>query len=224
MQHNIAFLHTDKSHLPTFTSLMNQYAPELSVHHVVDAQLLVQARAEGLSASLAARIQNAMQNAASTGAQVVVCTCSTIGAIAEQSGVDECFHAMRIDRPMTYQALQTGRRLLVAATLKSTLGPTQDLIADTAMKMGLAKNAYQINLLDISHAWPHFEQGDKNLYFESIHSALFANWHNHDVIVLAQASMAGVHSVHGEIGVAVLSSPETGVVAAINAYKNISIK
>jgi len=218
MPHDISFLHTDRVHIPTFASLMEEYAPHLSVRHVVKAELLEQARNEAPDKELNAHIQNAMQAAASTGARVVVCTCSTIGAAAELTENDQTFTAMRIDRPMTVDALTTGRRILVAATLESTLAPTKELICDSAEKLALSDDTYHLQSLLIEHAWPFFEGGDSAQYFQAIQRSLSADWRDFDVIVLAQASMSGVQALCKDIKIPLLSSPVSGIQAAIKLF------
>jgi len=85
VRHAIAFLHTAQAHVATFERLLGEAAPGLSARHVVRDDLLADARAVGVcDPALVARVHAAMQEAASGGAKVVACTCSTIGGIAEQ--------------------------------------------------------------------------------------------------------------------------------------------
>ena len=219
MRHDIGFLHTDPAHISTFSGLMQKYAPHLSVHQVVEPELLAQARREGPGEPLDSRILEVMQTTASTGARVVVCTCSTIGAAAERAGSEQTFTAMRIDRAMTLQALQTGKRILVAATVESTLAPTKWLISDSATTLSIPDAAYQVESHLIAHAWPAFEAGNLTQYFQLIHASLSVYWQDFDVILLAQASMAGVHSLCKDIDIPLLSSPASGVQAAIETFE-----
>ena len=62
--------------------------------------------------------------AASEQAAVVVCTCSSIGSVAETLDGRTDARMMRIDRPMAEEAVERGPRIIVAATLSSTLIPT----------------------------------------------------------------------------------------------------
>jgi hypothetical protein len=72
-------------HVQTFERLVHGIAPELEVRHLVMEELLSDARIVGIdNAELVRRVQQAMREAASDGATVVVCTCSTIGGIAEK--------------------------------------------------------------------------------------------------------------------------------------------
>ncbi|NVM87721.1 hypothetical protein FHT32_001360 [Variovorax sp. SG517] len=99
MKDALAFLHTAQVHVPTFERLVRENAPALRVRHVVREELLADARVIGVDdAGLIARVNEAMHEAASGGAKVVVCTCSTIGAIAERTPSGDAFTALRIDR------------------------------------------------------------------------------------------------------------------------------
>jgi hypothetical protein len=80
MKHDIAFLHTANENVASFEALMAELAPKLAIRHDVDTSLLAQARAEGgIDHVLKSRIDRAMLEAGSSGAKVLVCTCSTIG-------------------------------------------------------------------------------------------------------------------------------------------------
>ena len=80
-----------------------------------------------------------MREAASDGAAVVACTCSTIGGIAERTATGGAFTAQRIDRAMAERAVRAGPRVLIAAALESTLEPTTALILSTAAQAGAGK-------------------------------------------------------------------------------------
>ena len=81
MSHDIAFLHTAEVHVETFGKLVADIAPEIAVRHEVRSELLAYARENGVDARLSLDIQQALKEAASSGARIVVCTCSTIGGL-----------------------------------------------------------------------------------------------------------------------------------------------
>jgi hypothetical protein len=210
MEDDLAFLHTATVHIDTFSALAAEIAPHLRVRHVVAEELLALARRDGLTAELGERVQSAMREAASTGASVVVCTCSTVGGVAETAAGG--LQAMRIDRPMADRAVTLGRRILVVAALESTLGPTVDLLADSATRSGAA---VQLSTLLVADAWSAFEAGDTAAYTGAIEEAIRLKAHQFDVLVLAQASMASAGERCADLGVPVLSSPRPGVAAAV---------
>lgn len=218
VSHNIAFVHTGEVHVETFGKLMAEIAPNVNVYHVVDESLLDEARELGLTADVAQRINNAMRNAASTSARIVVCTCSTIGGIAEEQNGDVDFTAMRIDRAMADEAVTRGPRILVAAAVESTLDPTRELIESSAQKLDASP---EIEMLHIQDAWQHFEAGDQAQYVQVIADQLAQSWRGYDIAVLAQASMAEAVDLCEGVEIPVLSSPRIGVQAAVSALQKL---
>lgn len=210
---DIAFLHTSPVHVATFDALMEEQAPQMAVHHVVDETLLQDARNKGLDdVGLADRVHQAMHRGAESGARMVVCTCSTIGAIAEAMPVRDAFMVARIDRAMADEAVRLGPEVLVLAALESTLEPTQALIRDSAFRL---KRDVHVITHAIPGAWQLFERGDVDGYAACIAAAARRALPGPSVIVLAQASMAGAEQLLRDAGVPVLSSPRLGVAAAI---------
>jgi hypothetical protein len=213
----VAFLHTSPVHVATFDALMEELAPQMAVHHVVDETLLRDARSKGLGdAGLADRVYQAMHRGAESGARMVVCTCSTIGAVAEAMPVRGAFMAARVDRAMADEAVRLGPDVLVLAALESTLGPTQALILDSASRL---KRDVRVSTQAIPGAWELFERGDMDGYAACIAVAAKQALPGPSVIVLAQASMAGAVPLLHDAGVPVLSSPRLGVAAAIAALE-----
>ena len=204
----LTFLHTSPTHIDTFNTLLRELAPDLPVQHIVDEAILREARDAGrLTEAMQAKVWAQIE--ALRDAPVVLCTCSTIGGCAEAAGPN----VIRVDRPMAAKAVQMGRRIIVAATLASTLQPTKDLIFDEAHRQNKA-----IELIEVlcDGAWAKFEQGDQAGYVEVIAKRLHAVTHLGEVIVLAQASMAAVE--REDFGVPVLSSPRLGLEAALAAF------
>lgn len=211
----LAFVHTAQVHVPTFERLVRGMAPGLRVRHVVREDLLADARVVGVDdAALIERVHQAMHDAAASGAKVVVCTCSTIGAIAERTPTGDAFEAQRIDRAMADRAVRHGGRVLVVAAVESTLAPTMALVLSAAEDAGVAVRPGQ---LLVAEAWPHFEAGDMVRYAETLAQAIRAKAAAADVVVLAQASMAPVQAVLADLGIEVLSSPALGVRLAVRA-------
>jgi hypothetical protein len=213
MTDTIAFLHTAQVHVPTFERLTREIAPELEVRHLVMEELLHEARATGIdNPKLAARVHEAMREAASGGAAVVACTCSTIGGIAEKTATGGAFTAQRIDRAMADRAVRAGPRVLIAAALESTLEPTTALVLSAAAQAGVGVKP---SVLLVEGAWAHFEAGDTARYIGTLADAIRTAAAAADVVVLAQASMAPVAAELADLGIEVLGSPAPGVAHAV---------
>jgi hypothetical protein len=212
MTHDIAFLHTSPVHVPTFDRLMQELAPTLHVAHSVREDLLADAQQEGVdSPGLIGRVHAALAEAASTGAAVVVCTCSTLGGIAEDSdGLAAC-RVTRIDRAMADLAARSGPQVLLVAALHSTLGPTAALLQTSARRLGAGLD---IDSLVVADAWAHFQAGDHTRYIDTVATAV-ANAAPAGTVVLAQASMAPAAERLAVRGISALTSPRLGVEHAI---------
>ncbi|MFZ6779121.1 Asp/Glu/hydantoin racemase [Undibacterium sp. Ji83W] len=218
MQQQLAFLHTSPVHVAGFDALMLELAPGLKVHHHVDESLLTAVQQYGAADPVVINsVEAAMQEAAISGAAMVVCTCSSIGGIAERMNGRSGLQTARIDRAMADRAVASGSRILLVAALESTLGPTTELLMESASVSG--KPVVISNLL-LDHAWAHFLSGDKQAYLQAIsHSvrvALQEKAADIDVVVLAQASMAAAAQDLIDIDKDVLSSPRLGVARAIS--------
>ncbi len=215
----LAFVHTAALHVTGFQAQLDALAPGTPVEHHVDESLLAEARRVGLQdTALRERVQQAMHAAAASGAAVVVCTCSTVGGLAEATPTQGRFIAQRIDRAMADQAVQRGPAVLVLAALDSTLAPTAALIEDSARRLG---RPVQIRTQLIAGAWARFEAGDLPGYHATIAAAIAAAPcalpPGPGVRVLAQASMAGALALLDPAEAPPLSSPGLGVLAALAA-------
>jgi Asp/Glu/hydantoin racemase len=212
-QPDLIFLHTSPVNIAPFAALASRFAPELVVEHRVDEALIAAARARGGDdPEVVGAVRAAMEQALATGARAVVCTCSSIGHAAESTPGPEGTLVMRIDRPMADRAVMLGPKVLVVAALESTLPPTTNLLRDSAQRLG---RSIVLETLFVEGAWAHFERGDNPAFWRAIAQAVRQALPGPDVVVLAQASMAGARTELEDIGIEVLTSPELGVQAAV---------
>jgi hypothetical protein len=215
MRGHVAFLHTSPIHVETFDRLVKAVDPGLRVEHIVAEPLLRDAQHVGMNdAPLIKRVHDAMTDAAARGATVVVCTCSTIGGIAERTPPRPGLRFARIDRAMADRAVRLGPRILVVTALRSTIESTSQLIYESAAALRVD---VQLQTLWVEGAWPHFERDDRAAYIDAVVAALRAAPREYDVVVLAQASMADAADALQDFGVEVLSSPRLGVQALLAA-------
>lgn len=217
MDRTLSFLHTSAVHVPTFRALLASLGPEIPARHVVDESLLSDVRAAGrVTAELKERITGTLLALEELGATVVVCTCSTIGGAVEEMNGTMSAILLRVDRPMAQEAVARGSRIVVASTLASTLVPTRELIASAARQ---AQKPVEVIDLLCTKAWRYFEQGRLQAYLQEIAYQVQEAATLGDVIVLAQASMTNASEFYGDLPVPVLSSPRSGLQAAIQAYR-----
>jgi Asp/Glu/hydantoin racemase len=213
----LSFLHTAESNVAAVSKLMAELAPDVPIRHQLAAELLAEAvKAGTVTDAVAKGVRERLADAA-TGASVVVCTCSTIGAVAEAANGTLPAPVQRIDRAMAEVAVGKGPRILVAACVASTVGPTSDLIAKVAREAGRPAD---LRVVLIAEAWPRFLAGDVKGYEAMIVDRLTREKGDAEVVVLAQASMAGAApEAERRLGLPVLTSPRLGVTAAIAAWR-----
>jgi len=99
MEKPLTLLHTATVHHATFSKLAEQIAPNLELVQHIHEDWLTRARENGMDSALHAEISELVQTADGP----VVCTCTTLGPVAEELG------AIRIDRPMMSAAARRGR-------------------------------------------------------------------------------------------------------------------
>ena len=227
----LTLLHTSPRHVDVFERLFARLAaeeaeadggtglPEIRLSHVVREDLLRRAIASGVlpedTFERAARILHE----ATASSDGVLCTCSTLGPAADEAARRAAKPVLRVDRPMAALAAQTGRSIAVLATLKCTLAPTCELIEQEVARV--ADRADVAPVL-VEEAWDALEAGDtaraNALVADNIRLAQRAGA---NVIVLAQASMAEALDQVSDVTVPVLTSPASGLAAAVARLRAI---
>ncbi|MEU5062415.1 aspartate/glutamate racemase family protein [Streptomyces virginiae] len=200
----LTLLHTSPVHVPVFDGLRDRHHPGAVLRHLVAPELLDRARADG-PRSVAPALRELL---AAAGPGPVLVTCSTIGATAEALAPALGAPVLRVDRPMAAAAVRTGPRIAVLAALASTLTPTAELLAEEAGGRPLSVVPHLV-----PGAWESFGAGDTARYLSQVAEAADAVT-GADVIVLAQASMAGAADL-ATTDTPVLSSPAPGLAAAL---------
>lgn len=201
----LTLLHTSPVHVPVFDALRDRHHPGAVLRHLVAPELLDRARAEGPQA-VAPALLRLLAEAGPPGPVLV--TCSTIGATAESLAPELGAPVLRVDRPMAAAAVRTGPRIAVLAALESTFAPTGELLAEEA-----GGRPVSIRTHLVAGAWERFEAGDGAGYLARVAAAADAVT-GADVIVLAQASMAGA-AEEATTRIPVLSSPAPGLAAGL---------
>jgi hypothetical protein len=209
MHDTLTMLHTAESNRALFGTLLAELAPDIPVTHILDESALREACDCGVvTAPLRRRVCDTLLGAADQGARVVLCTCSSLGGAADIAAQLTARPMLRIDRPMAAEAVARGERIVVAATL-----PT---ILDAAREAG---RTVAIHELLCDRAWARFAAGDQEGYLDEIAAQLRSADAHGDLLVLAQASMARAIDRCPGLTLPILTSPRTGLLAAIRAYR-----
>ena len=212
----IAFLYTLEANKVLFRPYIAQYLAikNVTISHHVNEQLLKQAMADGLTPGVINQVQQEIQGIAKAGADIIICTCSTIGDAAEQTA-NITARVIRVDRPMAEQAVLDSK-IHVLAALESTIEPTLELLQQCAKQLNQSP---EITYTVIPEAWQYYADGDSVSYAKTIAKAITKDFskdmaqHNErndlssNAIVLAQASMAPAVDYIQHWPTPILSSP-----------------
>lgn len=214
MAKTLALIHTSPTLTPMFASLCLAEMPGVEIFHMVDESLIKDTiRAGHLRRVTIRRLLGLIESAEQSGADAVMVTCSSIGPGVALGQKIFDVPVIRVDEAMAEQAVETGRRIGVAATLRTTLEPTIALLREKAAAAGRTIKIVE-SLCD--GAFEAVLAGDTATHDRLLTESLQRDLQGVDLIVLAQASMARVVKAMpaGALAAPVLSSPELAVKCA----------
>ncbi|HEV2436678.1 MAG TPA: aspartate/glutamate racemase family protein [Verrucomicrobiae bacterium] len=189
-QKKLGLVHTSAALVPVFAQLCKAKLPDVEVFNIADDSLVKGIMAAGsLTAQISRRVAGYLESAELAGADYILVTCSSIGPAVEAASKLIGVPVLRVDQPMADQAVQTGKRIGVIATLRTTLAPTTDLVRRRAQAAG---KDIQITSRLCEGAFDALMSGDAAKHDAMVADALKNLAKQTDVIVLAQASMARV--------------------------------
>ena len=204
----ISFLHTGAVVIPVFAELAATHLPGVEVQHLLDDKIVADLGADPEGRDVAGRLGALGRTAVAAGSEALVFSCSSIsgfaGALQQELGIP----VLRIDEAMADRAVEAGRSVAVVATLPTTLAPTAALLRERAALRGVELDLAEVL---VEGAFAAVSSGDRATHDSLVAAAVLAQTARHDVVVLAQASMAGAAAGLDTGGVPVLTSPELGV-------------
>jgi Asp/Glu/hydantoin racemase len=197
--------------IPLFSGISKRELPEVEQFHMVDESLIQNTiRAQKLTKTTIRRVLSMVESAREGGADAVVVTCSSIGPAASVARRLYDFPVIRVDEAMAEEAVRAGKRIGVAATLRTTLEPTVALLREKAVAAQC-----EVDLVEslCEGAFEAVLSGDTASHDRILTDSLNRLVRAVDVVVLAQASMARVVAQLPEdpARVPILSSPELAV-------------
>lgn len=209
-QRPIAMIHTVTGLVPTFDALLRTELPGWAGFNMVDESLLRATIRDGVLSDLTTRrLAGMIASAVEAGAEAVVVTCSSLGPAVEAARPACPVPLFRIDEGMAEAAVQGAARIGVLATLATTLGPTTDLIRQTAERLGRSPT---ITSQLVDGAFEKLAVGDTAGHDALVAAHILSLCNEVDLVVLAQASMARAMATSaGDVRAPVLTSPELGI-------------
>lgn len=203
----IALLHTGAVVIPMAAEFVKRELPDVTAINYLDDRIVADLGDPDVAPSVPGRVAELARAAADAGAEAILLTCSSISELAADTAATVGVPILRIDEAMADEAVATGDRIAVLATLATTCGPTTRLIQERAE---LAGRSPAITSVVIDGAFEAVASGDRPTHDRLVAAAIERAAADADVVVLAQASMASAASAV-DVDVPVLTSLESGV-------------
>jgi Asp/Glu/hydantoin racemase len=186
----ICLIHTAPLMVQLFTPLCRDRLPDVKVTQIINESMIKDTIEAG-------KIRQPTIDALVTfsdacfkmGTELVMVTCSSIGPAVDLIQSQFQKPVLRVDETMAEAAVAKGRKIGVAATLRTTLEPTSELLLRKAKEAG--KEVELVECL-CEGAFDAVIAGDTETHDALVSRAMVNKLGEVDVIVLAQASMARV--------------------------------
>ncbi len=202
----IGVIHTTPATVQSLSKMAAEVIGEVEIVNILDDSILGDMKEGGHEESVKKRWLQYARILEELGAAAVLSACSTVGAIAEEADRELGIPVYRIDEAMIEAAIRMGTRISVLATLKSTLEPTVDLLK---RKGG---SGLELRVILVEGAYEALMSGDREDHDRRIREAVARETEVSQVVLLAQASMAG--ALEGMIEAQqqkILTSPRLGM-------------
>jgi Asp/Glu/hydantoin racemase len=165
--------------------------PETVVNNTVDDSIVreIIENSNLMTASVVKRVCAYVIAAEQAGDDLVVICCSTISGLSETAKKMVSIPVMGIDEPMAELAVSNAHRIMVLATIPTTLGPSLELLKRTAVRLG---KSVELDSLLCKQARSHLDRGQADRHDAILKREIEKAFQRSDIVVLAQASMARV--------------------------------
>jgi len=209
----LALIHTvnwyDKSVNAPFVDPWLKRNPDVRVFNIMDDSLLEESLDHGCAThEVIKRIQFYALAAEAMGADVAMCSCTTVGEATRIAREYVSIPVFNIDEPMARDAVRLGRRLGIVATVPTSPAATQRQLERAAQEAGV-KITVKIALN--SKAFEHLQKGEIAKHNELVHGEMDKLARQVDVLVLGQISLA---QIQHETRVPVLQVGHSGLAEA----------
>ncbi|WP_219838414.1 aspartate/glutamate racemase family protein [Paenibacillus sp. R14(2021)] len=215
----LAIIHTTPLTVETLKVLANEQMPGIEIVNLVDDSILPQLAANGDRVEeIRVRWSEYARIAEQLGAECILNACSSIGELCGQVQPEIGVPIVRIDEAVAEYAVRTASKIGVAATLATTLAPTQRQLRAKAEQAG---KEVELVAVVASTAYKLLLAGDKDGHDTELAETLRRLAEDTEVVVLAQASMARVvERFSPEERKRFLTSPELGMARVKQVLQN----
>ena len=214
----VVTIHTSFVSVQHLSSLFQELLPEVKLHNIVDDSLLAEIVANGgITPNVVQRYCAYALQAQAVGADLIFNQCSSAGFAADVASRLVGIPIVKVDQAMAEEAVSLGSKIVVVATVASTIQPSTRLVEDAARAAG--KNAKVSSYLVDGALEILMKEKDQQKHNTLVLNALQQLSQEYDVIVLAQGSMVVLQDELHRIPVPVLTSPRLGVMSVRKALQ-----
>jgi len=164
---------------------------DVRVFNIMDDSLLCESLAhKGATKRVIKRIQFYALAAEAMGADVAMCSCTTVGEATRIARQYTSIPVFNIDEPMARLAVHRGRRLGIVATVLTSPAATKRQLELAAQEAGVT---ISLQIAVNEKAFSHLQRGEIEKHNELVHREMEKLAAKVDVLVLGQISLAQIH-------------------------------
>ena len=209
----LAMIHTvswyDQSVIEPFARNWLAANPDVTAINIMDDSLLTESLAhDGPTPAVIKRMLFYILAAEAAGADVIMCSCTTMGVATERAKGLVRVPVFNIDEPMAREAVRAARRLGILATVPTSAPATRRLLEQEARA---ADKMIEIHTVIEEPPFEALLRGDRATHDELVQSAMDQLARKVDAIVLGQISLA---QIRHDPGVLVLQVGHSGFAEA----------
>ena len=162
--------------------------PDIEVYNIMDDSLLVDTRKyNGMTPTIASRMLNYAKAAEASGADGVICTCTSVNHATKMIRPLLNLPMINIEEPVAEMAAKSGKRIGVMGTIPTSPGAISWEIEEKAAEMG---KEIEIVPVVVDGAFDVLCAGDRDKHDEMVCEALYKLSKEVDCIAFAQISMS----------------------------------
>jgi Asp/Glu/hydantoin racemase len=193
-QKTLALIHTvnwyAKSVIDPFATPWLAKNPDVQIVNIMDDSLLSESLCHGgATRAVLKRIQFYVLAAEAMGADVAMCTCTTVGEAVRAARVYASIPCFNIDEPMAHEAVRLGRRMGIIATVPTSAPATTSQLQRAAEEAGVS---IEIKVAVNEKAFGHLQRGEIQQHNALVQQEMDRLAKEVDVLVLGQISLAQI--------------------------------
>jgi Asp/Glu/hydantoin racemase len=200
----IAFVHTMASMLEHFKADMAVQHPHVDCFHILNEGLLQDLTRGEERQFVYRRVVQQLLLAADNLADMVVMTCTSLSPAVDLARALCPVPILKVDDPMSAEAVRIGRRIAVLCTTTSTPGPSAGLLRQHAAAQG---REVLVETVVRPEAYTALFAGDRARHDAIVTEAARDAATRADVLVLSQTTLSHLQPTFAAWGKPVLSSP-----------------